>query len=648
MSADGNRLLRWMGFAVLIGIALLFCGCSSATPPDLDPKVIRPIVEFFMANHGLAWTRVRHREAAEAIKHKVFFVYRRANDIGKTKPQPLGGQALEDLKAQIGTELTAVEAFVRERVGSNGHNGTLTGGGGDKTPPHLDLADVAKTHVNTPDTAVRTSRQHYLGDRRRRIPAIAWRAAALHPRLWTEAPDHRSSTLDADALAEVLDRRLRAVERMNYQISKPSALGRRHWSAVSGPDGPWKDGFRVRMFEYPRLDPGSDGPAIAAIGDANIADIHNLPSGLDWHLESNLSGRLIYKDDTKLRKAVKDDFPPSSDSYVLDFWPRAGRHPAQVVDDLFTPDEDYRERSWCYCDHVLAALHIEGLRFGRRRRTGDDAAFNDIVTGHSRGYVQLAPVVGDTGALDEDRLMADDDDPYFDNAEVPIAHLQIGDQLIFWNSMLYPVVSKGEWKLENAIVVEIGSDGIEGGIEPKRLKIMGHGTEPFTLGQYTAMLRNKVRFGFEEARRTVTAGAATATHHSFLGRGHLVKWNPFDDAWNRPGPWWVAVAPKRGESVDHAVTRLGIAVRTDPAYPSQPPQIPEFGAPSTLVYVPLYKPQYGATAWVDYLTARRGGPVRVSRTLVPVIPDNSVVPGLAYPGAPTPDAPPVVRPKPVV
>jgi hypothetical protein len=108
------------------------------------------------------------------------------------------------------------------------------------------------------------------------------------------------------------------------------------------------------------------------------------------------------------------------------------------------------------------------------------------------------------------------------------------------------------------------------------------------------------------------------------------------------------VAPYRGESLDRAVMRLGIAVKTDSAYADQPPQIPDFGTPSTLVYVPLYKPQFGATPWVDYLAVRRSGPVRVSRTLARVVPDGSVVPGLAYPGAPTPEAPPVVRPKPVI
>jgi hypothetical protein len=42
-----------------------------------------------------------------------------------------------------------------------------------------------------------------------------------------------------------------------------------------------------------------------------------------------------------------------------------------------------------YCDHVVSSLHLMALLFAKRRRTGGDAFFNDLVTSHVEGYVQL-------------------------------------------------------------------------------------------------------------------------------------------------------------------------------------------------------------------------------------------------------------------
>ena len=52
--------------------------------------------------------------------------------------------------------------------------------------------------------------------------AIIWRAAAIHTELWDNnaAEDER---LDVDMLQELLDRRLRLVERMEMQANAPIA-----------------------------------------------------------------------------------------------------------------------------------------------------------------------------------------------------------------------------------------------------------------------------------------------------------------------------------------------------------------------------------------------------------------------------------------
>ncbi len=66
-------------------------------------------------------------------------------------------------------------------------------------------------------------------------------------------------------MKEILDRRLRITERMLYQVSSKVAGPLVPDSAH--PHGPWIDGVRVRMFEYPFLGASN----AARIGAGNIA-----------------------------------------------------------------------------------------------------------------------------------------------------------------------------------------------------------------------------------------------------------------------------------------------------------------------------------------------------------------------------------------
>src|SRR5215212_6021346 len=179
-------------------------------------------------------------------RHRGFLVGRRARSIGNAHSAMLTDPALSLVKTRIEMEFVQIDNLVEKKISD-------LKAGVDKIPKHLDLPDLAKPKTNTPASEVRKRTLDYGTAREYRIRAIGWRAAAIHDELWKASPDGRTATLQVDALHQIIDRRLHMVERMNFQISRADVLGG-SWSFTgSGPIGPWKDGFRIRMFEYPRI-----------------------------------------------------------------------------------------------------------------------------------------------------------------------------------------------------------------------------------------------------------------------------------------------------------------------------------------------------------------------------------------------------------
>jgi hypothetical protein len=320
------------------------------------------------------------------------------------------------------------------------------------------------------------------------------------------------------------------------------------------------------------------------------------------------------------------------------------------MDALYTPSSNYWDRSWVYCDHVVSSLHLMALLFGKRRRTGGDAFFNNLVTSHAQGYVQLGPLLSFiTGATGPGRLMdsgpePDPDvqppppppDPAFQNMLVHPADIEIGDHLIFWNSVLYPLVSNGEWQLENALVVAVQSDPENGSINLNEMRMQGHGTIALTVGDYEKMIGGHLKLGVADAQQAAGGAAAGVTVLAFNGvKDRLVKWSPYPDTWNAPGPWWVRV-PVGTETHQVVQARLRKGVIPNPAFPNPAPF-------ADSVYFPLFEPQY-ANGWAGYLQARAGGPVKISPRLARVPIDGTVIPGLHYAGT-TWDPLPIVRPR---
>ncbi len=629
-------------------------GCASTAPTTtpVDPNVLRAVLAWFVFQKGLNFVRrgAAGRRLAEADKHKGFFIWRRARWIGERNASWVAEADQPRLKARIDSEYTALEAYVSAKLGAVGAPGPLLTGAGDPAPTHLDLADMARfkeAHGAVTVAGALAARAHPnrlqarvldgITARRQRAMAIVWRAAAIHDQLWNPGPGGTTATLRSAAMDEILDRRLRACERMHHQISTASEMGGRSWDRGGGarPHGPWTDTLRLRIFEYPRVD--ADAAFIQAVGGPG-----NIGPGREWLRSGD---ELDWAQGTRVAPPPAPHFPNSvSAPYYRDVWPAGGTTPAAAIDLLFQSSGDWWQRSWLYCDHVLAALHVEALLFGKRRRPGAGAgAFNSIVTGRPRGYVLLGPLVPSWGGYDGDRLMADDADPHFENAEFSVADLQVGDQLIFWNNILYPLVSGGAWQLENAVVMGVGSQPDGGATDLAGLRLQGHGTRESPIAGYEQIVARLLARAVTQAQNEVSRPAhATDTFVAWRDDGQrLVRWSPYPaDTWAAPGPWWVRVPARDGLSLSQTRDLLRKGVLDVPRAGGYVP--PPGGG--NFVYFPLFEPHLPG-GWDTYMNRRPSGPLaglrqRLRRTPI----DGTIVPGLHFRGT-APDPIPGVRPK---
>jgi hypothetical protein len=521
------------------------------------------------------------------------------------------------------------------------------------TTPHLDLGFAAHILTSTSTTAANATKARYVQMRRDWVNVIVWRAAAIsgdspgHPdALWVPSADGHTAHLADTVLDEIVDRRLRTCERMHHQVSSASALARGAVLRGTSPAGPWTDGFKIRMFEYPRIRVsrgaiGANLPAI--IGAANIAEWDATATPAQhWRWENVHHRRIRWTDElTRMAPASAGNWTQTADYNVI-LSPAPGVTASNALATLFTPSTDWWGRSWMFCDHVVSALHVEALWLGLTRRTGSNTAFDDVLSTDTN-YIQLSAFVGyhpPTPML----MGGGAEDTWFDNKSVPEADLQIGDQLILWNSYLYPFLLTAEWRLENSIVMDIDSDPATGSLRRDSLKLQGHGIDMRDYARYMAEIAGYLREGLAEVRNalvTFQAAHPTDTSFTFGPRNALVvRWDPYDTftslvthASGAPtrihGAWWVRVPlADRYPTVDSAVNAIPKSVRDDPSpgpgYHHPPPST---GSTVTdAVYFPLFEP---ASGWQAYFDLRRSGSTAaVQTTLREVHADGSLAPGL--------------------
>jgi hypothetical protein len=743
--------------------------------------VLENVLQHFIKGKNLRLTG--HKES-KFDEHRAFFVWRRAMLLGDRHSTWVTEQNNVTLKNRIESEFLEVENFISKHIGTLEKPGPLLpalGGSGDITPNHLDLSDLAhqRTDEDPNSQAVRGQAKRFSKLRWLRAWPLVWRIAALQDDVWKPATNNQTATLRLDnptapnpvgPITEYLDRRLRVIERMHFNIADFSgdfgAMGQQRWKTY-GPTGPWKDSFRVRIIEYPRLpshfegvigapniaDPRTPGlvppshdpsigdpqdpahpnkdqhwnwseekrrlewrvqPATATLGHMSLTAVsvasdgvatftttaaHNLKEGFSIQVfgvePDDYNGGWIVKSvpatdkftadigatpasPTKLGYIYRVSYPwrippklrrswraNPGKQFRIDLVPN-GQTGAQAIDQFFAiqgnQKEDVWERPWIWCDHAIAACHIEGLLFGLRRRFADgESRFNKLVNGSGPPdlpdgalppYVALTSLIGVGEPVNKGILMAHDKDRHFENTVIDIADLQVGDQLIFWNHILYSLISTGDWRLENALVMDLESDP-RGDVRKDRILLQGHGTDIRAYALYQQRIVDKLAPALtlvrEEIRKTATAQPKM---RSIPWRNaNLVKWSPYDNfkevvypnGTMNVGAWWVEVPLKHDfftwDSVAEAVKSLpkaighGVGPLAAPGsgYKSPPNQ-------NSAIYFPLFEPQMSIKAggkdlngWDAWLEKRRTSNISVQRLHFVKL-SGSLVPGIFIKG----------------
>jgi hypothetical protein len=266
------------------------------------------------------------------------------------------------LTNRVRTELGRVQTFLVAQLGADRKSGLLLSDS-DGPPHHLDLVDVARQRVvdlpidindktSTDATRIRKRANQFRRARVRAALVIVWRAAALEPDLWSA-----DGTLDQVALLELLDRRLRAFERMLCNVSDYDVMAASnpqtgfetvvHNQTVQ-PDKNWFDGFRVRLFEYPAAPaivkqiPGLDfgHAADSTWGDVGSAINYNVaPASVTRNYLTGGSPEQMAPDaDWRLPDPVAPSWPLSAgrdNRYRIDLQPQTGSTATSLIDSMF-------------------------------------------------------------------------------------------------------------------------------------------------------------------------------------------------------------------------------------------------------------------------------------------------------------------------
>ena len=593
---------------------------------SIPADVLAEIVAYFATNKKLNYGPTKNL----LDRHKGFFVNRRAQTLANANPSWVTESGHTSLKARIDNEYKQLDTYLTAKATA------LAPGGTDLAPPHLDLHDVSRPTNATSASTVADNERTARARRSARIRAIGWRACGIHDNLWQASAGSTTATLQQKALDTLVDRRLRLIERMSYQVSRADALGGAWSFTGGGATGPWKDNFRVRMFEYPRISRNVVSQVAGFVGAANIAS-ENDPRyqvGKPWQWEPG-HHRLYYnvgpEPGNRFPTAEAGNWSLDSPNYWQQLKPTSTG--AAAIDALFKPDPDWWGRAWLFCDQVLSSLNIEALLFGLRRRVQPptDVAFNAIVTGHAAGYVALGAFPDGSPGTGTPHLMHDTADPYFENTSIDEADLQMGDWLVFWNSHIYTRIAAGEWKNEHSVVIEIDSDPVKGGIQRDRLHLQGHGTKEQVYGSYQSGIASELDLSLNLVRKAIAAAPSGTTKLDWNGlKGLLVKWEPYEP-FNAPGAWWVSMEIADGgwnnftEALDAVPGAVAFDAFASTGYSSPPSK--------TAIYFPLFRPNW-PDGWDGYLGKRRHDPTwrGVPKNLVTYHADGSIVPGIHYSG----------------
>jgi hypothetical protein len=645
-----------------------------AAPPEQD--FVKDVVTSVTSSKGLRPDQTGDRGKID--RHKGFFIRRRTRLVGQANAALRNEPGLGTLKARIASDFDQVDHFIAGRIGTSTARGPLFGGKDDTLPPHLDLGELLHQRFDDPTTTlaqavaattpneIQARALRALDERKMRVIGIVWRATALHDELWNPAPDGHTATLNEKEVSEILDRRLRSVERLQFtacgdvptDAMGSSAIKRRF--LPKGPDatatkGPWIDDH-ARTFELPSA-PAELRSFLSSSLDTDVDHTRFVqdPSQLHWY-PSPSAGESDWNDWPGTR--VFDSPPPA-----LPSWERlppdpagpGGRPgygwsltsvgdftPAKIIDKMFSNRfTDWWLRSWLNSDGMLSAIHLEALLHARRRRDHNDNLFDglrdkfDLVLDDHFGIRTVA------GA--QNSIMRSGRTDLFDNGPVPYDDLQIGDQLLVdkATSLLTLSVLSSTWDYPTVLVTDVDSDpNGDALIEMlNRIRIQGFMTADLTFGALQSLLARRLDASLEGPRRIIALNASAAASLPwpagfefmesalFATRQILRPWDPYSENWDAPGAWWIMIELAdpiwrglfAGTSATELVKKMPKAVTRDstgilcqgiqgPIAVGAGFKEPPFTLGTGQIYIPLYEPWGGWPAYFKEKPAQTSEP----------------------------------------
>jgi hypothetical protein len=571
-------------------------------PPPVDLTFATKVVEALVPKLGL--TPAEPGDLGKIERHRVFFVYRRAVALGLADATLRDGPGLETLKQRVEQDLTRVGGFVAGQVGTASARGPYFGGAGGPDPRHLDLGRFVAPRIGGPPptteaeavaatapTGSQAQTLRELDARRLRAIGIIWRAAAIDTDLWAGA------NLKVDDLTEILDRRLRSVERLRFEASAgatPNGAGssfvERRFRSGNNPStiaGPWSDDFTVRMFEAPSVPRG----ATSISGDwvleeffatsSNVIIDAGFPRYTGGINNSGIAFLNWYRNfatdefDWNIWPGTRMGRDAAQAVHVWELTPNdgAGREgygwvlkpvqggiqAAEIIRRLFVSSTDWWERAWLHADGVMSALHLEALRHAKLRRTQNDDLFDALPTRFSLALDDYFEVRAHTVRPANGIMRAGRTD-HFENGAVAPDDLQIGDQVLYeLNPVLLALGAKG-WEYPTALVTDVDTAPNKPELQPDRLRVQGFGTadldhpslQLLLAKQLDATLKAVQDYIPREIARRVAAGFSSPTRLEWDSglivtpddsrhndSNALRMWNPYGDTWDPPGPWWI-------------------------------------------------------------------------------------------------------------
>jgi hypothetical protein len=662
---------RFSGRAVraLVLASLLGAGCGSDQPYAISKTILLAALASLKAKKKLQFSDAETLAPGDSRKtpeeqlddrHKAWFIFRRTEIIGARHTNFVATDLIPLVEAQF----DQVDTYVTDKIGPTGPLNEFAEPGGKSSASssqpfswdpdfHFDLANIAITIVGKTSA---NREDGFRQDRWRTVRSIVWHAAGLYDGLWSGNGD--GAVLNQAAMDEILDRRLRTVERMRLQVNSALTESGTPRSPNNSGRGPWLDDTRVRVFEYPffaksLVDPGDLGVIWSPFGSKSV--VYRAVSIED---SSNLETRFDTEPDSLSTSWVPSNVPDTSSYSRFPATGPANPSLALALDALFLSELDMWARTWLFCDHSIAAMHMEALRFAMGRRGQGADVFDALVGPKSPKLGAIMPDVtfdsnGKPQVTDDGKLFTDgvstgpSDTGVFDSLVSDYRDLQVGDHVVLWNHHLYQFCTTGAWKLENAFVTAIDPvttnwDETHGPIDPavflkperSKLRLDGFGLDGKAYPDYLRALLG----GFEKGFKKIQTLASTASGDVFVFTFSVaaetvvntvvVRWAPYSTGFSVK-PWWVfldRIAPTANSSPYPTVAKMAEIIKesvvdasgrgSDYQSPPTSVQVPGEDDPRSLVdgvFFPLSAPVVqlagtqlqGAMSWADYFTLRK-------------------------------------------